>query len=129
MPSVVRLDFLEVVRVDALGVAAAAIEVSALVQLPAMPCLPRYASGLQGAVLLGDGRGDLGRASLVEGADPEQTAAGRIVLGLLVQVLSKLGVLPSREGVGSCVRIGDGMTPCRDSRSETRRESLQASGR
>lgn len=41
MPSVVWLGFLEVVWVDALGVSAAAIEVGALVELSAMPCLPR----------------------------------------------------------------------------------------
>lgn len=82
---------------------------------------------MRGAVLLGDGLRDSASALLVEGADPHQTAGSWIVLGLLVQVLSKLRVLPSREGVGSCVRVGDGVTPCRDSRSETRRESLRAS--
>ena len=115
MPSVVAVGFLEMVRVDALGVAAAADQLGSLLQLPTMPSLPREAGGLLGAELGCDEFRYPSRAFLVERASPEQTAAGWFVLGFLVEILSKLWMLSRWEGVGRCVGVGDGMTPCRDS--------------
>ena len=105
MPSVVAIGFLEVVRVDALRVAAAADQLGSLLQLSTMPSLPREAGGLLGAELGCDGLRYPPRAFFVEGAKPEQTAAGWIVPDGLVEILGKLWLLSRWEGVERCVGV------------------------
>ena len=68
-----------------------------------------------GTVLGSDGPCGPSGAFLADAPSPEQTAAGWFVLGFLVEILSKLWMLSRWEGVGRCVGVGDGMTPCRDS--------------
>lgn len=97
------------------GIAAAGGEVCVLAQLPAMLDHPSQAGDELGAVACGLAAGCSANAFLGQGSRPEQTAAGWIVLGVLVEVLGKLSVLSRWEGVGRCVGVGDGMTPFRDS--------------
>lgn len=100
-------------RVATARIPAAGREVGVLAQLAAMLDHPSQAGDQLGAVAGGLAASRSSNAFLGQGTRPEQTAAGWIVLGVLVEVLGKLLVLSRWEGVGRCVGVGDGMTPCR----------------
>ena len=63
-----------------------------------------------GTVLGSDGPCGPSGAFLADAPSPEQTAAGWVVLGGIVEILGKLWAFSSWEGVGRCVWVGDGMT-------------------
>lgn len=107
-PQVARGCFLEMVRVDAPRIAAAADQLGALLWLLAMLGQPSEAVRLLGAVLLADVGECPACAFLGQAPRPEQTAAGRIVLGGLVEIVGQLWVLPRWESVGLGMGIGEG---------------------
>ena len=115
VPSVIAVGLLEVVRVDALRVAAAGDKLGLSVGLLSVTSHPCEADSLLGTVLGSDGPRGPSSAFLVEAPSPEQTAASWVELGGIVEILGKLWAFSRWEGVGRCVWVGDGMTPCRDS--------------